>query len=72
MLIEPKLIQQANEKVKMIQERLKTSLNRKNSYACQRRRPLELSVGEHVFLSVTLFTGVGRALKSKKLTPKLI
>ena len=65
MLIGPELIQQTNEKVKMIQERLKTSLNRKKSYADQRRRPLEFSVGEHVFLRVTSFTGVGRALKSK-------
>ena len=56
----------------MIQERLKTSLSRQKSYADQRRRPLEFSAGEHVFLRVTPFTGVGRTLKSKKLTPKFI
>jgi len=56
----------------MIQERLKTSLSRQKSYADQRRRPLEFSVGDHVFLRVTPFTGVGRALKSKKLTSKFI
>jgi len=56
----------------MIQERLKTSLSRQKSYADQRRRPLEFSAGEHVFLRVTPFTGVRRALKSKKLTPKFI
>jgi len=71
-LIGPKLIQQTNEKVKMIQERLKTSLCRKKSYVDQRRRPLEFSAGEHVFLRVTPLTRVGRALKSKKLTPKFI
>ena len=71
-LIGPELIQQTNEKVKMIQERLKTSLSRQKSYADQRRRPLEFSASEHVFLRVTPFTGVGRALKSKKLTPKFI
>jgi len=71
-LIRPELIQQTNEKVKMIQERLKTSLSKKKSYADQRRRPLEFSTSEHVVLRVTSFTGVGRTLKSKKLTPKFI
>ncbi|XP_068504157.1 uncharacterized protein [Phaseolus vulgaris] len=71
-VIGPKLIQQTNEKVKTIQKRLKTSLERQKSYANQRRRPLEFSVGEHVFFRVTLFTGVGRAIKSKKLTLKFI
>ena len=56
----------------MIQERLKTSLNRQKSYANQRRRSLEFSTDEHVFLRATPFTGVGRALKSQKLTPKFI
>jgi len=71
-LIGPELIQQTNEKVKMIQERLKTSLNMQKSYADQRIRPLEFFASENVFLRVTLFTGVGRELKSKKLTPKFI
>jgi len=71
-VIGPTLIQQTNEKVKTIQKRLKTSLERQKSYANQRRRPLEFSVGEHVFFRVTLFTGVGRAIKSKKLTLKFI
>jgi len=56
----------------MIQERLKTYLSRQKSYADQRKRPLEFSTGEHVSLRVTSFIGVGRALKSKILTPKFI
>ena len=71
-LIGPESIQQTNEKVKIIQERLKTSLRRQKSHADQRRRPLELSIGDNVFLRVTPFTGVGRALQSKKLTLKFI
>ena len=70
-LIGPELIQQTNEKVKMIQERLKSSINRQKSYADQ-RRPLEFFAGEHVVFRVTPFTGLGIALKSKKLTPKFI
>jgi len=71
-LIGPKLIQQTNEKVKKIQESLKISLSKQISYAKKKKRPLEFSAGDHFFLRVTLFTGVGRALKSKKLTPKFI
>jgi len=41
-LIGSELIQQTNEKVKMIHERLKTSLSRQKSYTDQRRRPLDL------------------------------
>jgi len=51
----------------MIQERWKTSLSRQKSYEDQRRRPLKFSAGEHVFLRVTLFTGVGRALKIQEI-----
>ena len=71
-LIGPELIQQTNEKVKKIQERLKTSLSRQKSYVDQKRRPLEFFAGDHVFLRVTPFTGAGRAIRSKKLTPKFI
>ena len=72
MLIEPKLIQKTNEKVKTINEILKTSLSRQKSYVDKRIGPLEFSAGEHVFLRVTPFTDVGRTLKSKKWTPKFI
>jgi hypothetical protein len=42
------------------------------SIAHRRRRPLEFEAGDHVFLIVTPTTGVGRALKARKLTPKFI
>jgi len=72
MLIGPELIQQTNGKVKKIQKILKTSLSRQKSYPDQRRRPLEFSTSDHVFLRVTPFTGVGRVIRSKKLTLKFI
>ncbi|GAU44717.1 hypothetical protein TSUD_400290 [Trifolium subterraneum] len=71
-LVGPELVQQTTEKVRLIQERMKTAQSRQKSYADQQRRPLEFQEGEHVFLRVTPTTGVGRALKSKKLTPKFI
>jgi len=51
---------------------MKTSQDRQKSYYDKRRKPLEFEEGDHVFLKVTLVIGVGRALKSRKLTPKFI
>ncbi|MCH93445.1 hypothetical protein A2U01_0014396, partial [Trifolium medium] len=51
---------------------MKVSQDRQKSYADKCRRPLEFEAGEHVFLRVTPTTGVGRALKARKLTPKFI
>nr|KYP33905.1 Retrotransposable element Tf2 [Cajanus cajan] len=42
------------------------------SYSDKRRKELEFKEGDHVFLKVTPWTGVGRALKSRKLTPRFI
>lgn len=68
----PKLIQQTTEKVKLIQERLRTSHSRQKSYVDRRRKPLEFVVGEHAFLKVTPTTDVGKVVRSKKLSPKFI
>ena len=47
------LIRDTSEKVSLIRQRLLTSQSRQKSYADVRRRPLELEVGDHVFLKVT-------------------
>jgi len=62
-------LQQTTEKVKMIHDQMRATKSRQKSYADKRSRPIEFDVGDHVFLRVTLITGIGRALKSKKLTP---
>nr|KYP73767.1 Retrotransposable element Tf2 [Cajanus cajan] len=67
-----KLILQTTEKVKLIQDRMKTAQSRQKSYADKRRKPLEFAEGEHVFLKVTPTSGVGRALKARKLTPRFV
>ncbi|XP_045791713.1 uncharacterized protein LOC123886442 [Trifolium pratense] len=72
MILGPEMVQQTTDKVRQIQARLKVSQDRQKSYTDKRRRPLEFEAGEHVFLLVTPTTGVGRALKAKKLTPKFI
>jgi hypothetical protein len=56
----------------MIRERMKASQSRQKSYHDKRRKSLEFQEGDHVFLRVTPVTGIGRALKSKKLTPRFI
>jgi len=45
---------------------MKTSQDRQKSYYYKRRKPLDFEEGDHVYLKVTLVTGVGRALKSLK------
>nr|KYP59990.1 Retrotransposable element Tf2 [Cajanus cajan] len=71
-MVGPEIILQTTEKVKQIQERMRAAQSRQKSYADKRRKPLEFSEGEHVFLKVTPTTGVGRAIKAKKLNPKFI
>src|ERR1044072_7175846 len=51
---------------------MRASQSRQRIYADKRRRDLEFAEGDHVFVRVTPTTGVGRAIKSKKLTPRFI
>ena len=68
----PEFLQMTTDKVKIIQERIRATQSRQKSYADKRRRQLEFEAGDHVFLRVTPTIGVGRVLKSKKLTPRFI
>src|ERR1051325_1040388 len=68
----PELVRETTEAVKMIREKMRISQSRQKSYHDKRRKDLEFQEGDHVFLRVTPTTGVGRALKSKKLTPRFI
>ena len=64
----PEVVQQTTEKVKLIQERMRIAQSRRKNNQDKRRKDLEFEVGDHVFLRVTPWTGVGRALKFQKLT----
>ena len=66
------MLQQINEQVKLIREKIQASQDRQKSYYDRRRKPLDFQEEEHVFLKVSPVTGVGRALKSRKLTPKYL
>nr|KYP76963.1 Retrotransposable element Tf2 [Cajanus cajan] len=71
-VVGPEIILQTIEKVKMIQEKMKIAQSRQKSYADKRRKPLEFAEGEHVFLKMTPTSGVGRALRAWKLTPRFV
>jgi len=71
-VVGPELLRQTTEKVKLIQKMMKASQSRHKSYADQSRRHLEFVVGDHVFLRITPTTGVGRAIRSRKLSPKFL
>jgi len=51
---------------------MKVTQSRQKSYADNRMRPLEFEAGDHVFLRVTPTAGIGRAIKSRKLTPRFV
>jgi len=46
-------VQVTKEKVRTIKNRIKVAQDRQKKYVDVRRRPLEFSVGNHVFLKVT-------------------
>ena len=72
LILGPEIIQETNEKVRLIQSKIKAAQDRQKSYADLRRKPLEFQEGEHVFLRVTPMTGIGRVMKIKKLTPRFV
>jgi len=72
LIIGPEIIQQTTDIVKLAQEKMKATQSRQKSYHDKRRKPLEFQEGDHIFLKVTPTTVVGRAMKSKKLTPRFI
>ncbi|XP_070020237.1 uncharacterized protein [Nicotiana sylvestris] len=66
------LVQDALDKVKLIQERLRTAQSRQKSYADQKARDVSFMVGEKVLLKVSLMKGVMRFGKKGKLSPRFI
>ncbi|XP_015948974.1 uncharacterized protein LOC107473892 [Arachis duranensis] len=66
------MIAETTEQIKKIRSRMLIAQSCQKSYVDQRRKPLEFEEGEHVFLKVTPTTGVGRAIKTKKLNPRYI
>jgi len=51
---------------------MKASHSSQKSYVDQQRKPLEFAAGERIFLRVAPTKGVGRTIKSMKLSPKFV
>ena len=68
----PDVIKEAEDKVKLIRERLKVAQSRQKSYADNRRRELSFEVGDLVYLRVTPIKGVRRFRSKGKLAPRYV
>lgn len=65
----PDIIKEAEEKVRLIRDRLKVAQSRQKSYADTRIRDLEFNVGDHVYLKVSPLRGTKRFKVKGKLAP---
>ncbi|XP_073313437.1 uncharacterized protein [Primulina huaijiensis] len=68
----PEMIFEMEQKVKLIQQRLKAVQDRQAAYANKRRRPLEFQQGDRVFLKVSHFRGTVRFVMKRKLAPRYV
>ncbi|GJV14390.1 putative reverse transcriptase domain-containing protein [Tanacetum coccineum] len=69
-LFGPEIVQETTDKIVQIRERLKAARDRQKSYADNRRKPLEFSVGDKVLLKVSPRKGVVHFGKRSKLSPR--
>lgn len=68
----PDMINEAEEHVRMIRERLRTTQSHQKSYADRRRRELIFEVDDHVYLKVSPMKGMQRFQVKGKLAPRFI
>ena len=71
-MIGPDLIQETEEKVKMIREGLKVATNRQKSYDDMKRKDIRYEIGEKVFLKVSPWKKVMRFGENGKLSPRFV
>nr|CAD1842405.1 unnamed protein product [Ananas comosus var. bracteatus] len=66
------ILREAEEKVRLVRERLLTAQSRQKSYSDKCRRDLKFAVGDRVFLKVSPMRGVKRFGVRGKLSPRYI
>nr|GEW06961.1 hypothetical protein [Tanacetum cinerariifolium]GEW85010.1 hypothetical protein [Tanacetum cinerariifolium] len=66
------IVQETTDKIVQIKERLKSIRDRQKSYADNRRKLIEFSVGDKVLLKVPPRKGVVRFGKRRKLSPRYV
>ncbi|KAK1684708.1 hypothetical protein QYE76_045556 [Lolium multiflorum] len=68
----PDIIQEAEEKVRLIKDRLKIAQSRQKSYADNKRRDVSYEIGDRVYLRISPLRGVKRFGIKGKLAPRFI
>ena len=68
----PDIIQEAEEKVRLIKDRLKIAQSRRKSYADNKRRDVSYESGDRVYHRVSPLRGVKRFGIKGKLAPRFI
>ena len=71
-VIGPDLIQETEDKVKMIKERLKVAVDRKKYHANLKRKDIQYDIDKKVFLKISPWKKVMRFGRKGKLSPKFI
>ncbi|KAG8501051.1 hypothetical protein CXB51_003154 [Gossypium anomalum] len=71
-VLRPELVADTEDKVRVIRDRLKEASDRKNSYVDLKRKEIEYSVGDMVFLKVSPWKKTLRFGKKGKLSPRFI
>lgn len=71
-ILGPDLIEETEEKVRLIRERLQAAQSRQKSYADGKRRDLHFKEGDFVYLKVSPMKGIKRFGLGKKLNPRYI
>nr|GEU59060.1 putative reverse transcriptase domain-containing protein [Tanacetum cinerariifolium] len=71
-LLGQEMVQETTDKIVLIKERLKTTRDRQKSYANNRQKPLEFSVGDKVLLKVSPWKCVVRLGKRSKLSSRYV
>lgn len=72
MVLGTDLVRKASKKTKLIRGWMKEVQSRQKSYANKRRKDLEFSVGDRVFIKVSPMKGVVQFGKSGKLAPRYV
>ncbi|XP_027172339.1 uncharacterized protein LOC113771995 [Coffea eugenioides] len=65
-------IEKANEKVKLVRQRIQTAQSRQKSYADNRRKDFEFAAGDLVFLKIIPLKASLMSGKGKKLYPRFV
>src|SRR4051812_31655645 len=71
-LFGPELIKEAEEKFKLVKDRLKIAQSRQKSYADPKRREVTYEVGDRAYLRVSPLRGVKRFRVKGKLAPRYV